>query len=283
MSGIVSILMFLWTIVQAAAFWLPGSAIIDAIKSGNSDLLFFGILGFIIANMLVGFLTIFVIGEYNREDIEKHFLFKTIVNGLLGGIRLPLHIISRLLLLFFSGLNMEWGCYDGDNWVSVIIYSATLLDVEPSWGDFPDRLFEHESPRYVKKYKKAISKEKYHAMKPYVEPYSDGKVHGANDVLGQARAVAKSCSTFVWEYGNRVNINFTARLSGDTIYFTYSMTHYIKKPFKSLSDKDSFENMLVSKLETSTKEIKERMNKWSSINELDGDYYISIERGNIDF
>lgn len=61
------------------------------------------------------------------------------------------------------------------------------------------------------------------------------------------------------------------------------MKYYIKKPFKSLSDKDSFENMLVSKLETSTKEIKERMNKWSSINELDGDYYISIERGNIDF
>ena len=81
MSAIVYFLLFLWSIVQTVAFWLPIIAIVETCKeSFHTDaFIFFGLI-FIVVNLIVGFITIFVIGQYDKEDEEKHFFcFKLIL------------------------------------------------------------------------------------------------------------------------------------------------------------------------------------------------------------
>ena len=133
MTGIVYFLLFLWSIVQSIAFWFPVAIIIDAFKNVQYDLVFLLLFVFIIVNFIIGFLSIFILGQFHRDETEHHFLFKAIVNGLCGSVRLPMHILIRIILIF-DDVPIDWGCYDNDNWVSIIIYSATLLDIEPSWA-----------------------------------------------------------------------------------------------------------------------------------------------------
>lgn len=275
MSGFVYFLLFLWSIVQTGVFWL---LLLEAIKTGGIS-----IVVFILVILVIGFLNIFFSGQIHKEE-KKRFLFKTIVNAITSAVRLPIHIIVFVLTLFDIEPDMDWGCFDEDNWVSIIIYSATLIDVEPSWGDFPDRVGGRDSSsKFAQKVRKDISKGSNPAIKPYVDSSSDGRVHGASDVLNHGRGVAKYCSTYLWEYGNRVDIDFTARLSGNTVTFVYNMKHSIKKPFNTLDEKNKFEEDLLYSLKRQKKEIEEMMNKWSSNNALDGDYYINFEKGSINF
>lgn len=275
MSGFVYFLLFLWSIVQTGVFWL---LLLEAIKTGGIS-----IVVFILVILVIGFLNIFFSGQIHKGE-KKRFLFKTIVNAITSAVRLPIHIIVFVLTLFDIEPDMDWGCFDEDNWVSIIIYSATLIDVEPSWGDFPDRVGGRDSSsKFAQKVRKDISKGSNPAIKPYVDSSSDGRVHGASDVLNHGRGVAKYCSTYLWEYGNRVDIDFTARLSGNTITFVYNMKHSIKKPFNTLDEKNKFEEDLLYSLKRQKKEIEEMMNKWSSNNALDGDYYINFEKGSINF
>lgn len=280
MSAIVYFLLFLWSIVQTGVFWFSGYLIYSCITT-NSGGLIVCILFFIVANMLIGFLSIFITGQYHSDE-EKRFLLKTIINALCASVRLPMHILIRLILLFNSSVPIDWGCFDNDNVISLIIYSATLLDVEPFIGDIPDRVSDHESsPKYIKKARKEIASKKHHAMKPYVEE-SDGLIHDAADMMSQAKAVAKYCSTFVWEHGNRVDIDLTARLSQNTIYFTINLKRTLRKAFASVDDEESFANQVKYTIESTQKKVFEMMQKWASKNQMTDEYYIDFEKGRWD-
>jgi len=233
----------------------------------------------IVINLVVGFITILVTGQLNKEDEKKHLFFKTVVNALCGAIRLPMHIIIRIIAIFNSSLPLDWGAYDGDNWVSIIIYSATLLDIEPSWGDFPDRENDHKSsPKYIRKARKEIANTPHHALRPYVVE-NDGRVHGPNDVLAQARSVASFCSTYVESEGNQIDIKFGARLSGNTLYFTINLNQSRSKPFQSQYDSERFQNNVISCLETQQKEIAKLMKKYAEKTEFDREYSVEFEKG----
>ena len=278
MTGIVYFLLFLWSIVQSIAFWFPMVIIIDAFKNVQYDLVALMFFAFIIVNFIVGFLSIFILGQFHRDETEHHFLFKAIVNGLCGSIRLPMHVLIRIILLF-NDVPIDWGCYDNDNWVSIIIYSATLLDIEPSWGDFPDRINDHDSsPKYIKKLRNNISNTPNHALKPFVTE-SDGKLHGPNDVLNQARSVAKYCSTYVEEKQNRIDINFEARLSGNTVYFYINLNRTKFKGFSSQYDLDSYNNQVMSSLDRQQDQILDLMKKYAEKNDLEREYSVVFEKG----
>lgn len=283
MSGIVYFLLFLWSIVQTVAFWLPIIAIVEACKASfNSDaFIFFGLI-FIVVNLIVGFITIFVIGQYDKEDEEKHLFFKSVVNGLCGSIRLPMHILIRIIAMFNPSLPLDWGAYDSDNWVSTIIYSATLLDIEPSWGDFPERISDHESsPKYIRKTRKQIASKSHHALRPFVVE-NDGRVHGPDDVLAQARSVAEYCSTYVESKGNQIDIQFGARLSGNTLYFKVDLRQSRSKPFSSQYDLESFQDQVIACLEMQQREIANLMKKYAENTEFDREYSVEFEKGSWD-
>ena len=272
-----SFLLFLWSIVQSIAFWFPMVIIIDAFKNVQYDLVALMFFAFIIVNFIVGFLSIFILGQFDKDE-EKHFLFKSIINGLCGSIRLPMHVLISIILLF-NDVPIDWGCYDNDNWVSIIIYSATLLDIEPSWGDFPDRINDHDSsPKYIKKLRNNISNTPNHALKPFVTE-SDGRLHGPNDVLNQARSVAKYCSTYVEEKQNRIDINFEARLSGNTVYFYINLNRTKFKGFPSQYDLDNYNNQVMSSLDRQQDQILDLMKKYAEKNDLDREYSVVFEKG----
>lgn len=277
MNSIVYFLLFLWSIVQAVAFWFPMVSIIGSFQNAQSGDAVLFILLFIIVNLVIGFISIFILGQFDKDE-EKHFLFKSVINGLCGAIRLPMHILVRIILIF-NDLPIDYGCYDNDNWVSIIIYSATLLDIEPSWGDFPDRLFDHDSsPKYIKKLRQNISNTPNHALKPFVVE-SDGKLHGPSDVLNQAHSVAKYCSTYVEENGNRVDIDFNARLSNNTIYFIININSSHFKGFSSQYELDNFNNKIMSTLEYEQNQIVELMQKYAEKNNLNQEYTVNFEKG----
>lgn len=283
MSGIVYFLLFLWSIVQTTAFWFPAVTMINAIKDHDGNLLFLSIFMLIIVNLIVGFISIFVLGQFHKDEEKKHFFFKSAINGLCGSIRLPMHIIIRIIAIFNSDLPLDWGCYDGDNWVSILIYSATLLDIEPSWGDFPDRDDDHESrPRYIRKARGEIAKDSHHALHPYVTE-NDGKVHGPSDVLAQARSIASFCSTYVEKDGNVIDIDFGARLSGNTIFFAINVRQTKSKGFSSQYALDSFQNMVVSTIDSKEKQITELMQKYAANTTFDREYSVQFEKGKWNF
>lgn len=87
--------------------------IIDAFKNVQYDLVALMFFAFIIVNFIVGFLSIFILGQFDKDE-EKHFLFKSIINGLCGSIRLPMHVLISIILLF-NDVPIDWGCYDNDN------------------------------------------------------------------------------------------------------------------------------------------------------------------------
>ena len=108
MNSIVYFLLFLWSIVQAVAFWFPMVSIIGSFQNAQSGDAFLFILLFIVVNLVIGFISIFILGQFHRDETEHHFLFKAIVNGLCGSIRLPMHVLIRIILLF-NDVPIFWG------------------------------------------------------------------------------------------------------------------------------------------------------------------------------
>lgn len=279
MSSIVYFLLFLWSIVQSGVFWI---FLFTQIINTDPNNLSVSIPVFILINLFIGFITIFFTGQIHRSE-KKRFLFKTIINALTAPLRLPLHIIVTFLMAADIVDYVDWGCYDEDNIVSIIVYSATLIDFEPSWGDFPSRVSEHSSTNaVVTKVRKDIAKKDNHAMKPYVETSGNGRTNGTMDVLNQARVVAKYCNSYVSNFGNRVDITFSPRMSGTVVYFAINLRHTSRNAFKSIEDKEQFERSLDYNIDRLKNEVFELMNKWSSVNYFDNDYSVKFEKGNID-
>ena len=115
-------------------------------------------------------------------------------------------------------------------------------------------------------------------LKPFVTE-SDGRLHGPNDVLNQARSVAKYCSTYVEEKQNRIDINFEARLSGNTVYFYINLNRTKFKGFSSQYDLDSYNNQVMSSLDRQQDQILDLMKKYAEKNDLDREYSVVFEKG----
>ena len=221
---------------------------------------------------------------FSKEEEKHHLLAKTLIYFLVAPLKLPVCIIVRFLILIDVGnlnTSVEYGCFDSDNIVSTIIYAISFYDAEPSWGDYPSRESDHERGNTVqRKFRKEVSKGKHQAIAPYVVE-GDGKTKYPADVLAQAKNVAKYCSSNVWEYGNKMDINVTASLrNSNTIVFTFTYVHSIKKDFKSKSDLDSFQNHFQDKVNDTAKNLHDMMQKWFDVNIVEGEYSIDYKENN---
>lgn len=239
---------------------------------------------FIPLNLAIAFLSVFVMGEFHFRE-KKRLLSKTLINFFCAPFRFPIHIIVRLLLLFDIDVPVDYGCFDNDNFVSTLLYSLTLADFEPSWGDYPSRDTNHtkgtrsqiKTMKYLKKHPE--NPYNYLASNAPSPSTGQGQVCGFPQVLNYAFKTAKFHSCYYHEYGNKVNIDFKPMSEGNTIVFRINLDHVIRKPFNNEYDYNSFESGLQIRIDSAKNSIRNDMKTFAERNTVTVDVSIRFEKG----
>lgn len=196
------------------------------------------------------------------------------VDALLSPFRLIAQFIT-MILCFQEKVNIERGGYTGYSLWSRFVF--ILCSVDPLDLDGTKEIQYYVPPR-------TYSKPRYSSNSSYSssqsqKPSAPKRMLGAADVLNQAQGVARYCCDFVWEKGNRVEIDYSARMSGNTVYFKISLRRTLRANFRSLDDKENFENSLAYGISAGQKRIRDMMQSWYEKYTFDKKYYIDFERG----
>lgn len=196
------------------------------------------------------------------------------VDALLSPFRFIAQFIT-MILCFQEKVNIEREGYTDYSLWSRFVF--ILCSVNPLDPDGTKKTQYYVPPR-------TYSKPRYSSNSSYSssqsqKPSAPKRMLGAADVLNHAQRVAKGCCNFVWENGNRVEIDYSARMSGNTVYFKISLRRTLRANFRSLDDKESFENSLAYQISSDQKKIRDMMHSWCDKYTFDNNYYIDFERG----
>lgn len=196
------------------------------------------------------------------------------VDALLSPFRFIAQFIT-MILCFLEKVNIERGGYTGYSLWSRFVF--ILCSVDPIDIDGTKEIQYYVPPRTYSKSR--YSSNSSHSSSQSQKPSAPKRMLGAADVLNQAQRVARGSCSFVWENGNRVEIDYSARMSGNTVYFKISLRRTLRANFRSLDDKESFENSLAYHISSGQKRIRDMMQTWYEKYTFDNKYYIDFEKG----
>lgn len=196
------------------------------------------------------------------------------VDALLSPFRFIAQFIT-MILCFLEKVNIEREGYTDYSLWSRFVF--ILCSVDPLDLDGTKEIQYYVPPRTYSK--PSYSSNSSHSSSQSQKPSAPKRMLGAADVLNQAQRVARGCCGFVWENGNRVEIDYSARMSGNTVYFKISLRRTLRANFRSLDDKESFENSLAYHISSDQRKIRDMMQSWYEKYTFDNKYYIDFERG----
>lgn len=266
MKKFYSVICTFFAAIQSTVFWYILIAYLMRIDEFGDirNHIGFWVLSFIIL-LIISLIDKFVRGF----DMGEIF-----VDALLSPFRFIAQFITMIMCFQEKVILEREGYTDYSLWSRFVFI---LCSVDPLDPDGTKETQYYVPPRTYSKPK--YSSNSSHSSSQSQKPSAPKRMLGAADVLNAARRTAKYYSSFVWEKGNRVEIDYSARMSGNTVYFKISLRRSLRANFRSLDDKESFENSLAYHISSDQKKIRDMMQSWYEKYTFDNKYYIDFERG----